>query len=302
MADRQLRAVPISDLVPYNRNPRDNSKSVAKVAESIREFGFLQPIVCDADGVILAGHTRYAAAVSLGMKEVPVLYAEGLTPAQAKAYRLADNKVGEESLWLNDLLSAELEEITLDGSVDMESLGFDDPNEYGKRQSWKTSAKLCDMKKNVMTREKSGFFYTSFFSTGKKGRPIAEIKEDRNLVYPFAMNLVDYLERSLGSNLSAGGWCICTTPRRRHLDGFHFATEICRRAAAELSIPFREGVVTAKNRGRIEPEFSLAADPEEPNVILYDDIITTGITVRETRRLLTEAGHTVFPVIAIRNQ
>lgn len=293
--------VPIGSITGYARNPRDNSKSVDKVAASIREFGFLQPIVCDGSGVILAGHTRYAAAKKLGLTEVPVLYAEDLTPVQAKAYRLADNKVGEDSRWLEDLLSAELEEVAADG-IDMGLMGFADPNEYSRRESWKTSAKLCDMKLNVMTREKSGYFYTSFFSTGKKGRPISQIKEDVNLVLPFANNLCDYIERSLGENLADGGWCICTTPRRRHKEGFHFATEICRKASIILGIPFRENVVAAKTRGRIEPEFDLAYDPPEKNIILYDDIITTGITVRETRRLLMEQGHNVLPVIAIRNQ
>lgn len=293
------RNVDIDAITGYERNPRDNSKSIDKVAASIREFGFLQPIVCDEDGVILAGHTRYAAARKLGLKEVPVIYAGELTPSKAKAYRLADNKVGEGSVWLEDLLSAELEEI---GDIDMALMGFDDPNVYNKRESWKTSEKLCDMKLNVMTREKSGFFYTSFFTTGKKGRPISQIKEDVHLVRPFANNLCDYIERSLGTALSDGGWCICTTPRRRHKDGFHFATEICRESAKSLGIPFRENVVSAKTRGRIEPEFTLENDPPEKNIILYDDIITTGITVRETRRLLMEQGHNVLPIIAIRNQ
>ena len=295
----ECKTVPIDRISGYANNPRDNSKSIDKVAASIREFGFLQPIVVDREGVILAGHTRYAAARKLGLKEVPVLYAEDLTPTQAKAYRLADNKVGEGSVWLEDLLSAELEAVD---DIDLGLMGFDAPETYSKRESWKTSEKLCSLKKNVMTREKSGFFYTSFFSTGKHGRPISQIKEDVSLVRPFANNLCDYLERSLGGNFREGDWCICTTPRRRHKEGFHFATEICRSAAESLGIPFREDVVTAKNRDRINAEFTLVSDPPERNVILYDDIITTGITVRETRRLLMESGHTVLPVIAIRNQ
>ena len=119
---------------------------------------------------------------------------------------------------------------------------------------------------------------------------------------PFAFNLADYLERSLGDNLARNRWCICTTPRRRHQTGFHFATEICKLAEEELGIPFYEDVVLTKNRSRIEPEFVLNRDPVEPNVILFDDIITTGITIRETRQLLLEKGHTVLVVVAIRNQ
>lgn len=295
------KSVDIDSISGYANNPRDNSKSIDKVAASIREFGFLQPIVCDRDGVILAGHTRYAAAKKLGLTKVPVIYAEDLTPTQAKAYRLADNKVGEGSVWLEDMLSAELEEVQADG-LDMGLMGFADPDTYSKRQSWKTSEKLCSMKLNIMTREKAGYFYTTFFSTGKTGRPISQLKEDERLIRPFANNLVDYLERSLGENLADGGWCICTTPRRRHKEGMHFATEICKAASADLGIPFYENVVSARNRDRIDTDFTLVTNPAEKNVILYDDIITTGITVRETRALLMAEGHNVLPVIAIRNQ
>lgn len=295
---QQMTMVPIGTIQPYGNNPRDNSRSVDKVAESIREFGFLQPIVCDDEGIILAGHTRYRAAQKLGLPEVPVIYARDLTPKQAKAYRLADNKVGEDSLWLNDLLAAELDDI----GTDLNQFGFNDPNEYSKRESWKVSAKLCDMKKNITMREKAGFFYTTFFATGKKGRPLEEIKADRKAVDVFALNLEDYLVRSMGDNLRKNRWCICTTPRRRHQTGFHFAAEICRKVGRALSIPFYENAVVTRNRSRIDPEFVLNRNPGEPNVILYDDIITTGITIRETRRLLLEKGHTVLVAVAIRNQ
>lgn len=100
--------VPIADVVPYVRNPRKNTDAVAKVAASIREFGFRQPIVCDADMVVIAGHTRLQAAQSLGLKTVPVHIARGLSAAQATAYRLADNRTGQEATWDSNLLTTEL--------------------------------------------------------------------------------------------------------------------------------------------------------------------------------------------------
>jgi ParB-like chromosome segregation protein Spo0J len=100
--------VPIADVVPYVRNPRKNTDAVAKVAASIREFGFRQPIVCDADMVVIAGHTRLQAAQSLGLKTVPVHVAAGLSEAQIAAYRLADNRTGQEATWDSDLLTTEL--------------------------------------------------------------------------------------------------------------------------------------------------------------------------------------------------
>ena len=300
MGSEDIRMVDVREIRPYDKNPRNNEASVPRVAASIREFGFLQPIVCDSDGVILAGHTRYAAAKSLGLTKVPVLYADGLTPEQARAYRLADNKAGEESLWLEDVLSVELE--ALDGApFEMADFGFDESDEERRRKSWSVTEKRCGLVPDITIRRKCGYLYTTFYKTGKQGRPITEIKEDPRNVRLFADSLCDYLDQTMGGNLAGGGWCLCTTPRRRHKEGFHFSTEICRDAAVQLSVPFYEDAVTARNRDRIDPEFTMEKDPAEKNVILYDDILTTGSTVRETRRLLLEAGHTVIVIAAIRN-
>jgi len=292
----------IGAIRPYDKNPRDNSKSIDLVAQSIRDFGFLQPIVCDSDGVILAGHTRYAAAQKLGLAQVPVLYATDLTPGKAKAYRLADNKVGEGSKWLADLLVGEMEAISCeDMEIDMCSFGFDDPSEIKRYKSWENLKHCCGLKKKITVRTEGGFYYTSFFASGKDGRPLEEIKADPNLVEPFAYNLCDYLVRTLGPAMSGAGWCICTTPRRRHKSGFHFSTAICEVASAELGVPFYPDVIESHNRDRFHPDFTLATNPTEPNVVLYDDILTTGLTMRDSRNLLLEHGHIVFPVVAINN-
>ena len=111
--------------IPYARNARVIPESaVAKVAGSIHEFGFRQPIVVDESGVIIAGHTRLLAAERLGLERVPVVVAAGLTPAQVKAYRLADNRTGQEATWDMELLGIELEELAgLD--IDLLLTGFD---------------------------------------------------------------------------------------------------------------------------------------------------------------------------------
>lgn len=110
-------------LVPYDKNPRINESAVDLVANSIQEFGFKQPIVIDKHRVIIAGHTRWKAAQELGLEEVPCILADDLTPAQVKAYRLADNKVAEASEWDYDLLDDELAE--LEGmDIDMSDFGF----------------------------------------------------------------------------------------------------------------------------------------------------------------------------------
>ena len=114
------------ELVPYEHNPRINDNAVDLVANSIREFGFKQPIVIDRNRVIIAGHTRWKAAKELGLKEVPCIMADDLTPSQVKAYRLADNKVAEASEWDYDLLEEELEGIL---DIDMSDFGFDTESE-----------------------------------------------------------------------------------------------------------------------------------------------------------------------------
>jgi DNA modification methylase len=116
---------PIDRPRPYPHNPRKISDmAIAKVAASIREFGFRQPIVVDGEGVVIAGHTRLAAASSLGLASVPVHIARDLTPVQARAYRLADNRTGQEAEWDNELLRVEM--LALAGlDVDLSLTAFD---------------------------------------------------------------------------------------------------------------------------------------------------------------------------------
>ena len=108
-----IQNIALTDLHPYAKNPRKNDEAVNAVAASIREFGFLVPLVIDRGHEIVAGHTRYRAAKALGMKEVPCVIADELTEDQIKAFRLADNKVGELASWDMDLLPLELADIVM---------------------------------------------------------------------------------------------------------------------------------------------------------------------------------------------
>lgn len=110
----------LSELIPYANNPRQNDGAVDAVAASIKEFGFKVPIIVDKDGVIVAGHTRLKAAQKLGLERVPCIIADDLTPEQIKAFRLADNKVGELAEWDFEKLNFELSEI----KMDMQPFGF----------------------------------------------------------------------------------------------------------------------------------------------------------------------------------
>ena len=118
---------PIASIRPYEKNPRLNDAAVDAVVASIREFGFRQPIVVDENGVIIVGHTRHKAALKLGLEMVPVHVAKGLTPAQCKAYRLADNQTATLSQWDNDLLPLELIELQkMDFDLNLTGFSADD--------------------------------------------------------------------------------------------------------------------------------------------------------------------------------
>jgi DNA modification methylase len=119
----QVDLRPITSIRPYENNPRLNDEAVDAVAASIKEFGFRQPIVVDEQGVIIVGHTRYKAALKLGLEMVPVHVAVGLSAAQAKAYRIADNQTATMSQWDQDRLPLELAELQEMG-FDLEMTGF----------------------------------------------------------------------------------------------------------------------------------------------------------------------------------
>ena len=121
----QIELRPLDQVKPYPGNPRQNDEAVDAVAASLKEFGFRQPIVVDADGVIIVGHTRYKAAQKLGLAQVPVHVATDLTPAQVKAYRIADNATNEIAEWNYELLPIELSALQ-EMHFDIGTLGFDE--------------------------------------------------------------------------------------------------------------------------------------------------------------------------------
>jgi ParB family transcriptional regulator, chromosome partitioning protein len=117
-----IKQLPLSDIKPYDKNPR-RKKNINKVMQSIKDFGFQQPIVTDTSGTIIVGHSRYIAAQELKLQTVPVVIAN-LSPEKAKAYRIADNKTNEDSEWDYGLLHQEFTDM-LDLNMDLEITGFD---------------------------------------------------------------------------------------------------------------------------------------------------------------------------------
>ena len=281
------------DIRPYENNPRKNKKAIDAVAASIKEYGFNSPILIQEDGTIINGHTRWKAAKKLNLTAVPVVRAEGLTEEQIKKYRLIDNKTSELAEWDKDLLAKELE------SIDFGDLDFDfDFDKDLKSHGWGSNRIQipCELTEASYARKCVAGYYHPIFDSN--GGTLDDIKTEDN-VKPFAESVIQHLLDLLGKNLAS--WCIVTTPRRRHAEGFHFATEICKAVSKECGIPFYPDAVKCRNRHRVGAVFDLIAVPKEQNVILYDDIITTGSTLKATREALNEAGKTTLLIVSIDN-
>lgn len=137
--------LPISEIKAYENNPRNNERAVDEIVKSFTNFGVRSPAIVDKDNVIIAGHTRIKAAIKMGMTEFPCVRAEDLSKSQAKALRLADNRVQEDSEWDTATLAAEFEELKNNGydllntgfdSFEIESINFDfDPEATAEAES-----------------------------------------------------------------------------------------------------------------------------------------------------------------------
>lgn len=159
MKKLEIKYISIDDIKPYKNNPRLNEDAIPYVMNSIKEFGFKNPIILDKNNVIVAGHTRLESAKRLDMKEVPVIYADDLTKEQIKAFRLADNKVAEKSIWDYTKLDEELDNIL---DIDMSMFDFDistDDLDNDFEENKEIEKKLCKCPKCGHINEGKAFKY-----------------------------------------------------------------------------------------------------------------------------------------------
>lgn len=316
----ELREVDISALKPYERNAKRHSKDqLEKLERCIRDVGFVSPCLIDKDFNVIAGHGRIQAARAAGLERVPCVFIEGLTEEQRRRYIIEDNRIAEFGEWDMETLTTELEELAAEGvnvqgldfdidfgDIETESFAFEEQetegNEKKKGKKWTTRGARCDMKPQTAIREKSGHKYISLFATSKEGKTLEEIKNNRQCEKIMAEAVNDCIRQLMGNNMPGTGWAIITTGRRRHREGYHFATAVCKRVAEQLGLRFYEGAIVCGNADRLKPELTLTMEPEERNLIMFDDIITTGTTMSRTAELLQGAGYTVMTIIGIRNQ
>lgn len=314
----QLCEVEIAALKPYERNAKKHSaEQIRKIGRSIQEMSFISPCLVDKDQNVIAGHGRIMAAREIGLEKVPCVFVEGLTEEQRRAYIIADNRLSEFSDWDMEKVAEELRDLKV-GDYNIGLLDFDietiedieinfeeaedAEKEKEKHKAWNTRGVKCDMKLNIAARTKGGRRYISLYAVSKEGMTLEEIKNDRKCEKQMTRDLVDQITGSLGNNLTGTGWAMITTGRRRHREGYHFATEVTRKAAEKLRIPFYEGMITCENANRLKPDLKITTDPKEKNLIMFDDIITTGTTMVKTTELLQDHGYTVMTIIGIRNQ
>lgn len=140
----------------------------------------------------------------------------------------------------------------------------------------------------------------SIWKKSIKGRKLTDIKADDTMVSYFTDHLTPVIQRVLGNYLRDGHWAICATPKRRHLTQ-NFACRIASEIGSRLQIPYYEDVAIAHSRQRVAVEFDLGVLPAEPNLIIFDDFVTTGSTIAAMKRLLDPLGKNLFFVVGINN-
>lgn len=171
-----------------------------------------------------------------------------------------------------------------------------------KRKAWDTSAEArCDFEYRLRLTRRADTDFITIWQKSVKGRKLTDIKKDPEMVDKFALALAPVIKAVLGSHLRGGGYALVTSPKRRHLTR-NFATLIADRLALALSIPFIEDVATCRTKQRMNAVFDLNRLPEQPNLIVIDDFVTTGNTLASMRRLLEPLGKNLTFFAGINNK
>lgn len=171
-----------------------------------------------------------------------------------------------------------------------------------RRKSWdKSTEARCNFDFRPRITPRAGLWFLSLWQKSLMGRTLTEIKSDPAEISHFAEAVSDFLIRVLGPSLASGHWCICTSPKRRHKER-NFASLICMEIHERLQIPFYEDVAFCHSRQRINAVFTLNRLPIEPNVIVFDDFVTTGSTLKGMRELLLPHGKNLLFIAGINNK
>ncbi|MBR5639386.1 MAG: phosphoribosyltransferase [Muribaculaceae bacterium] len=159
-----------------------------------------------------------------------------------------------------------------------------------KRKSWdKTVEARCDFTYKLSLTRRSDVNFISIWKKSIYGRTLTDIKGDSEMVTFFAESITPVISETLGYHLADGSWAVCTSPKRRHKEK-NFATLISERIADSLGIPFYEDVALCHSKQRVNAVFELNNLPKESNIIVFDDFVTTGMTLAGMKKLLSSFG------------
>lgn len=171
-----------------------------------------------------------------------------------------------------------------------------------KRKSWdKTVEARCDFTYKLSLTRRADVDFISIWKKSVYGRTLTDIKGDPDMVSFFAENITPVISETLGYHLSDGSWAVCTSPKRRHREK-NFATLISERIAASLGIPFYEDVALCHSKQRVNAVFEANNIPRESNIIVFDDFVTTGMTLAGMKKLLTQFKKNVVFYSCINNK
>ena len=171
-----------------------------------------------------------------------------------------------------------------------------------QRKSWdKSTEARCDFSYRLRLTRRSDINFISIWQKTVYGRTLTDIKGDPDMVAFFADSISPVIKEMLGYHLKDGNWCICTSPKRRHKVK-NFATLISERLGQMLEIPFYEDVAFCHTKQRVNAVFELNVLPKEPNIIVYDDFVTTGQTLAAMKKLLHAQGKNLFFTTSVNNK
>ena len=170
-----------------------------------------------------------------------------------------------------------------------------------KRKGWDKSVEArCDFTPKPRLTRRSGLFFLSYWQKSIYGRTLTEIKADDSMVPFFAETISNLISEILGGHLQSGGYCIITTPKRRH-KVLNFATRISISIAEKLGIPFYEDVCSCRTKQRVGAIFDVNIVPKEQNIICFDDFVTTGQTLQAMQRALAPYNKNIVFITGINN-
>ena len=170
-----------------------------------------------------------------------------------------------------------------------------------KRKGWDKSVEArCDFTPKPRLTRRSGLFFLSYWQKSIYGRTLTEIKADDSMVPFFAETITNLISEILGDHLQSGGYCIITTPKRRH-KVLNFATRISISIAEKLGIPFYEDVCSCRTKQRVGAIFDVNIVPKEQNIICFDDFVTTGQTLQAMQRALAPYNKNIVFITGINN-